>query len=353
MNEKQRAASALASMTTETCENCGKPIGKLEAAHLYQEHVVCAGCLDALTNMQQIPPAMLTERPLRHQPVATYQQLNVNTPLPKKIGALAIVAIVFAAIALGVSWIPFLGLVALPFAGIAILLGLIGVVVAMSASDVRVAPAVAGIFLACVAIAVQVVFTGSAATVISNSITAAKQRDQQSNQTVIANPLEGKPVAEENGWALATNPIKQGDIVVTIKGVKVGRVPLKVMGEARKSDEPQAMIELELFNASEKKKYDYKPWNAQGISLGREFAQLTDDSGNSYKRISFGYSAAVIGAASGSASLYPKSRTSDVLVFEAPVSGATSLLLELPASSFGGTGKMRIRIPAGMISAAP
>ena len=36
-------------MTTETCENCGKAIGKLEARFLFREQVVCKQC-DAVLN---------------------------------------------------------------------------------------------------------------------------------------------------------------------------------------------------------------------------------------------------------------------------------------------------------------
>ena len=32
----------------ETCENCGKSLGKLETAHVWGEHVVCGNCLPAL-----------------------------------------------------------------------------------------------------------------------------------------------------------------------------------------------------------------------------------------------------------------------------------------------------------------
>ena len=29
---------------TETCENCGKEIGKLEIAHIYRDHILCSEC---------------------------------------------------------------------------------------------------------------------------------------------------------------------------------------------------------------------------------------------------------------------------------------------------------------------
>ncbi len=32
----------------ETCDNCGRPIGKLETPHLWNDHVVCAACAETL-----------------------------------------------------------------------------------------------------------------------------------------------------------------------------------------------------------------------------------------------------------------------------------------------------------------
>lgn len=39
---------------SETCDNCGRAIGRLETPHVYGQNVVCAGCLDALSRPQTI-----------------------------------------------------------------------------------------------------------------------------------------------------------------------------------------------------------------------------------------------------------------------------------------------------------
>ena len=51
----------------ETCENCGRMIGRLEISHVHSDHVVCAECLARLT-----PSPRPVPRPIRsfHQPVA-------------------------------------------------------------------------------------------------------------------------------------------------------------------------------------------------------------------------------------------------------------------------------------------
>ena len=44
-------------MAIETCENCGKPIGKLETPFVWQDHAVCAECMLKLGGGQpNIPP---------------------------------------------------------------------------------------------------------------------------------------------------------------------------------------------------------------------------------------------------------------------------------------------------------
>jgi hypothetical protein len=36
-------------MERETCDNCGRTIGKLEAAHIHNGHIVCVECIQRLT----------------------------------------------------------------------------------------------------------------------------------------------------------------------------------------------------------------------------------------------------------------------------------------------------------------
>ena len=40
----------------EHCANCGRPIGKLETPHLFQEHVVCAECEARLSRQSNPRP---------------------------------------------------------------------------------------------------------------------------------------------------------------------------------------------------------------------------------------------------------------------------------------------------------
>jgi hypothetical protein len=75
---------------------------------------------------------------------------------------------------------------------------------------------------------------------------------------------------------------------------------------------------------------------------------LTDDFGNKYKAVEFGFADQVIGQLRGEATLYPNKPVTDVLVFEAPIARANSLILDLPASQIGSSGSIKFKIDRKM-----
>ena len=101
-------------------------------------------------------------------------------------------------------------------------------------------------------------------------------------------------------------------------------------------------ISVSLSNLSNTKKIDYTTWRGAALSTGRDYATLTDDNGNVYKRISFGLNS--INGSPDDASIYPNQAHNDLLVFELPVENRKWLHLELPASNFGGSGMVRFEI---------
>jgi hypothetical protein len=105
---------------------------------------------------------------------------------------------------------------------------------------------------------------------------------------------------------------------------------------------------LRIENRGDSRKIDYRGWSGQNFDIGRGTASVEDDLGNAYKRINFGFTNAVVGQIR-SESVYPGKSASDVLVFEEPIQKAKFLKLELPASAFGGSGSLRIKIPTEMI----
>lgn len=137
-----------------------------------------------------------------------------------------------------------------------------------------------------------------------------------------------------------------GDATIAVKSASVKIIKMTDMfGDKQISKEPQLLIEVEITNNTGTKKMDYNTWRGHGYSFGRDFATLSDTSGNRYKLINYGHSSTPIGGIKKSESIYPQKSITDMLVFELPVEGVKSLLLELPAENFGGEGEIRLEIP--------
>jgi hypothetical protein len=83
-----------------------------------------------------------------------------------------------------------------------------------------------------------------------------------------------------------------------------------------------------------------------------DVATLTDDVGNSYGRITtlsdeFGHECDIINQVPPGKVRLVRSdeRATDILVFDRPLAGASTLTLTLSASRYGGTGKIKVLIP--------
>jgi len=97
------------------------------------------------------------------------------------------------------------------------------------------------------------------------------------------------------------------------------------------------------------RKVDYYGWGTFGDNFSsRLIPRLTDNFGNSYRRVNFGPNERVNGQVRLEA-LHPGKSVGDLVVFEVPIDKVEYLRLELPAGNFGGTGKLRLQIPKTMI----
>jgi hypothetical protein len=155
--------------------------------------------------------------------------------------------------------------------------------------------------------------------------------------------------APADEWLSARNAVQQNEVQVKIKDVKVKKIPLEYLGDESESKDELLAITVEITNLSPTQKTEYDTWQGGDFVIGRDFATLKDNYGNSYKRISFGIGTDIVGSVKRSESVYPNKSITDTLVFEQPIENTTHLDLELPASNFGGTGMLRIRIPDEML----
>ena len=162
-------------------------------------------------------------------------------------------------------------------------------------------------------------------------------------------PFKGKargssPAAAVDEWTDAKSPVRQGSVTVQVTGVVIGMVPVKsIGGDMSTSKDQLCQISLRITNVDSARKIDYHGW--QGNTFSSD-ATLTDDLDNRYKGVSFGFGDKIVGQVR-SESIYPGGSVDDLLVFEAPIDAAKYLNLELPASNFGGSGKVYFRISRG------
>jgi hypothetical protein len=332
------------------------------------------------------PPPAYAPRELR-QPLEQGHYRGapvINIATPRRGSSLGVASLVLGIIAFLICWIPLVNLLGVPLSGLGLLLGLIGLIVALTRGGASIGYPIAGSAICGLALFIAISMTGALVQGINSASTAlAKdaQRRNATNQTVARAPAKPAATAPDPSpapttapepkeipdhefnvpgvtaggaapviaWAPADSPIRQGDVQVQVKSVRVGKVPLKEQfgNGGRTSKDVLLRIEIEVTNLSDTKKLDYHTWGGTSMSFGKRTA-LADNFGNTYRLVNFGFSTEVAGATVAD-SVYPGKSVRDVVVFEEPIAKAERLDLELPASNFDGTGMLRFRIPVSMI----
>jgi len=139
---------------TEHCEHCGKVLGKIEQAFVYEGQVVCHQRNESLRH-----PTYVTQT--------------------KSVSGLGIASLVLGLIACLGCWIPMCGIFSLPFAIFGILFGVIGIIIAKLTKKSYVGLPIAGTFVSITAAFIVIAVTGSAASSIEKSrTTVAKGLDK-------------------------------------------------------------------------------------------------------------------------------------------------------------------------------
>lgn len=171
----------------EKCENCGRDIGNLETPYVVNDHIVCVEC-HAKLNVIQLPEPIRKET----EPVVVdVERIPAQRSRPRRRGrrrapegngaamAMGIAALILGVIALATSWIPFLGLVALPLGGLGILIGLLGVVISLTTAGRGIGFPLGGIVISGLAVLCAVAITSGTASAIGG---AAKSVSENMNQ---------------------------------------------------------------------------------------------------------------------------------------------------------------------------
>jgi hypothetical protein len=307
------------------CQHCDGHI-EFDAGHA-GESVACPHC--GLETKLFLPPA--PAKPTNpNSPNAISK--NVNVEIKRGANPLGIASLVLGIVACVFCWIPFLGLLAIPISAIGFLLAIAGIIMAAVSKKTGFAFPISGLLVCVLSMFIAFAVTGSLATIIQQAVTEGKQTNQK--------------------WS-KSDVVRQGDLQIKVEGgSEFERVNVESPGEPGGVAvyEHFFTIHVVVSNLSKTKKIDFTTWRGKDFSV-RDYATLSDDNGNEYKRMNFGFKAIKKYGFQGAqnyeneASIYPQESFEDLLVFEKPVENRKWLHLELPASNFGGSGMIRFEIP--------
>ncbi len=155
----------------------------------------------------------------------------------------------------------------------------------------------------------------------------------------------------EGEWADASKEsIKRGDVRVKVVSAQIGRPRmLKSTGRGARPKTEALVVKLELQNTNATKKLEYKSWGDRNVGVS-----LTDNFDNKYtQKTKKTYGGALVEGQDDSGSIYPGKSLVDAVIFEPPIDKAEFLRLELPAISFGASGRLNFQIPVSMIEEMP
>jgi hypothetical protein len=280
---------------------------------------------------------------------------------PKTTSSLGIAGLVLGGLALVICWVPFLGILSIPVSVIGGILALVGLGLALAKKETGAGIPAAATLLCGVTFVLPIWSTGKVVSDLQDS--RAKARESVVRQTIVSDPVETssnkRPETTEDApvnqqtiedWIPSTKAVTQGNIQVTITGIRCGSVECKSpFGQSASQKDKYLLVTVRLQNVSTNKKVDYKTWNGEMIQFGNAFATLEDNSGNVYKRIGFPFGMEPIGQVR-SESIYPGKEVSDLLVFEPPIEGNGPLKLSLPAANFSGQGTIKYQISETQIT---
>ncbi len=327
---------------TGTCKGCGNKVKVPGSASLPVE----------------APVLVATPQPVHEHPpiINTGPPVAVQVNVPQKSQAahsLGVGAVILGILAFLICWIPLVNFVSLPMAGIGLLMAVIGVAVALTRRGSGMGYPIAGATICGFAITVALFVNyvvGSTLVAIDEAISEASETNQvpvrtteESDPPTVIEATDPNQAGTKpsNEWADGFAGVKHGDVVVRVELVETGLVPLKGFGAEGESTKEYLQIKLSIKNVSSTNKIDYITWSGGSLS-SFVVAGLTDNLGNSYRRINFVED--VMGQ-QDMASIYPGKSISDLLVFELPIEHAEFLKLELPAEVIDGTGRLRLKLP--------
>jgi hypothetical protein len=303
---------------------------------------------------------------------------DVRVEIKRGVSPLGIASLVLGIGASVFCWIPFLGLLAIPISAIGFLLATIGITAAIVGKKSGLSFPIGGAVICVVATLIALFVTGGISSLIakhevqSNSTnqkipaessldspaTSAHRppsADEPTASTPTDLPAATTPQAESSSVGVSWSKsftVQQDDVQVSVQSVFIFPTYVhNLTGDVTPSRNLYLNIKMLVSNLSTGKKIDFTTWRGENFSTKNDSATLTDNNGNTYKKINFdsGLLNSRLDEAQDNISIYPTNSFEDLLVFELPVANLKWLHLELSAENFGGSGMLRFEIPPSSI----
>ena len=166
----------------ETCANCHRLIGALEEAFVWKDNIVCRECYERLCTPKWAVPST----------PATPEALSSQAPSPvyihqsgKSTSGFGIAALVLGILACLFCWIPVLGLLSVPLAGLGLLFGVIGILVSAGNRRSGIGLPIAGAVVCAVAIVIALGITG----LLVGAVQSASEDAKEATEVLSASEL--------------------------------------------------------------------------------------------------------------------------------------------------------------------
>jgi hypothetical protein len=231
-------------------------------------------------------------------------------------------------------WLPGIGLV---ISGLAVLLGVAGLFMALKRKGTGVGYAIAGLVLASMSLIITFIWSSAVFQTADQLVKANKGAN--ANIAVPEKKVGDAPDVNPNNDLqndlvnASKEPAVFQGIEVKIKSVNIDYVTGVDIREFT-SNEKHLKIVLYISNLNQNKKIDYDGWGRNRLGVGKGTPSLTDNFGNMYKLVNFGLGSRIVGQIKSEA-LYPNKPISDLIVFEKPLDTLEYLVLDLPAGNLG------------------
>ncbi len=266
---------------------------------------------------------------------------DVRVEVRRGISPLGIAALVLGILSCLFCWIPLPGLLALSIAFVGLLLAIAGMVMAGIYKKTGFSFPISGGIVCILSVFIALATPEGFSKAISSARARAKHTNQESQ------PVNPGGAIEE--WSKSLS-IKQGGMKITVDEVHIGIVHGNdALGQPEATKDEVLTIDLAVANLSQTIMTDFQTWRGTAIAIGGGYANLTDNYGNSYKRINITPSMKDGKLNPDTVSIYPLKEQHDIVVFELPAGNIKWLHLKLPAENFGGSGMLRFEIPASEI----